>query len=355
MPPEAAASDRGSSTRSGGTPRGPRIRGPGRLCPAGTMAGRRPALRGFPSDAVTSDSLRLRIPRLTGPVSPTAGAISVWGWHAVPANSRDAADARGPAEPCLNAGCPSLRGVSRVVVLDARPFLGRPPQTLCLRDNEPPTRWSRSPNRKLEAVAAPEPGRPSARVPADPRTHSHLPKAGSRAVRVPAQTVTFCGHRIPPLRGSGLRPDPDRTRSGFRVGSADPRSGNHAGQARAWPPHGPYQGRIRSVLVQKGPAVTRHKDKEKSGSLRSTQPTADGSGGAADGGGTATFGIGRRATRSSNRSRRRVRILRGVVPRASGSSWPGGRCGWQGSGGRTGFGSPSGLHAVCRSSGFGPF
>ncbi len=247
MPPEAAASDRGSSTRSGGTPRGPRICGPGRLCPACTMAGRRPALRaeaertrvvvrwlstttrvpvgcghigfaqaphpkadracqphgrshlgvglarrasqfpgrgrcsgacrtllerrlplptrlgsrrvaavaagqvfdlpcrrrrqrptadrrqgaagrrvvrefvapdacalraqwqvedlpyarkrsepalscdgsarqrGFPSDAVTSDSLRLRIPRLTGPVSPTAGAISAWGWHAVPA------------------------------------------------------------------------------------------------------------------------------------------------------------------------------------------------------------------------------------------------------------------------------
>ena len=45
MPPEAAASDRGSSTRSGGTPRGPRICRPGRLCPACTMAGRRPALR----------------------------------------------------------------------------------------------------------------------------------------------------------------------------------------------------------------------------------------------------------------------------------------------------------------------
>ncbi len=44
MPPEAAASDRGSSTRSGGAPRGPRVCGPERLCPAGTMAGRRPAL-----------------------------------------------------------------------------------------------------------------------------------------------------------------------------------------------------------------------------------------------------------------------------------------------------------------------
>ena len=35
MPPEAAASDRGSSTRSGGTSRGPRICGPGRLCSCG--------------------------------------------------------------------------------------------------------------------------------------------------------------------------------------------------------------------------------------------------------------------------------------------------------------------------------
>ncbi len=129
MPPEAAASDRESSTRSGGTPRGPQIRGPGRLCPACTMAGRRPALRAEAERTrvvVRWLSTTTRVPVGCGHIGfaqaphpkadracqPHGRSHLGVGLARRASNSRDAADARGPAEPCLDAGCPSLRGLA---------------------------------------------------------------------------------------------------------------------------------------------------------------------------------------------------------------------------------------------------